>query len=324
MAGASGGSLAAQVTLGGGFGFLGAGYETIEKHRSELSIARSILKVDAQAPLPIGVGYLGWLLDDPKNKGQELLSIALENRVQAIWLSFGNDLEKWIQLIRNTESNREVKEKTKIFIVVSSVQEALVAANKWKADVIVAQGTEAGGHGSTSRTPLLTLVSSILAAIPQDCPPIVAAGGLVNGGHLASLLTLGASGAVFGTRFLLSPESQYTDVQRQALITASTSDSVRTMAFDYARNTLGWPRGIDGRGLHNSTVEDFEKGVDVDVVRSRYHEGAKRNDPDRIVIWAGAGVGMMDKIQPAKEIVEEIHRECTEILRAAATLLSEE
>lgn len=74
----------------------------------------------------------------------------------------------------------------------------------------------------------------------------------MNGGHLASVLTLGASGAVFGTRFLLSLESQYTDVQRQALIGASSSDSVRSQAFDYARDTLGWPHGIDGRGLHNS------------------------------------------------------------------------
>jgi nitronate monooxygenase len=47
-------------------------------------------------------------------------------------------------------------------------------------------------------------------------------------------------------------------------------------------------------------VEDFEKGIDVEVLRSRYHEGAKSDDPDRIVVWAGAGVGMMDKIQPAK------------------------
>lgn len=113
-------------------------------------------------------------------------------------------------------------------------------------------GTEAGGHGSSSQTPLLTLVSTILDAIPKDGPPVIAAGGLVNGGHLAAFLTLGASGGVFGTRFLLSPESKYTDIQRQALINASASDSVRSMAFDHARGTLGWPRGIDGRGLRNS------------------------------------------------------------------------
>ena len=113
-------------------------------------------------------------------------------------------------------------------------------------------GTEAGGHGATSGIPILTLVSSILSVVSGTSPPILAAGGMVNGGHLAALLTLGASGAVFGTRFLLSQESLYTDLQREALLAASTSTSVRTMAFDYALDTLGWPDGIDGRALRNS------------------------------------------------------------------------
>ena len=113
-------------------------------------------------------------------------------------------------------------------------------------------GIEGGGHGASSGSPVLTLVSSILSAVPEPSPPILAAGGMVNGGHLAALLILGASGAVFGTRFLVSPESLYTDVQRRALVAASSSSSVRTMAFDHARGTTGWPRGIDGRGLRNS------------------------------------------------------------------------
>lgn len=95
--------------------------------------------MNAQSPLPIGVGYLGWLLD--KHNGEELISIALENRVQAIWLSFGDNLQKWIKFIRNSEANRGAQEKTKIFIVVSSVSEALVAVNEWKADAIIAQGS---------------------------------------------------------------------------------------------------------------------------------------------------------------------------------------
>ena len=87
---------------------------------------------------------------------------------------------------------------------------------------------------------------------PKAGPPVLAAGGMVHGGHLASILALGASGVVFGTRFALSPESAYSDVERKALIEAKTSSTVRTVAFDEARNTLGWPRGIDGRGLRNS------------------------------------------------------------------------
>ena len=95
-------------------------------------------------------------------------------------------------------------------------------------------------------------MSEILSTLPKDGPPILGAGGIVNGAQVASILALGASGAVLGTRFLLSPESLYSNVQRQALIAAPTGSSVRTMAFDQARNTLGWPKGIDGRGLRNS------------------------------------------------------------------------
>jgi nitronate monooxygenase len=114
-------------------------------------------------------------------------------------------------------------------------------------------GIEGGGHGASSGSPVLSLVSSILSVVPETGPPILAAGGMANGGHLAALLTLGASGAVFGTRFLLSPESLYTDVQRQALLAASSSSSVRTMAFDHVRGSMGWPLGIDGRALRNSS-----------------------------------------------------------------------
>ena len=179
-------------------------------------------------------------------------------------------------------------------------------------------GIEAGGHGSSSGSSVLSLVSSILSVVPESSPPILAAGGVVNGGHLAALLTLGASGAVFGTRFLLSTESLYSNVQRQAILAASSSSSVRTMAFDYARDTMGWPRGIDGRALHNGscfvyhrrnkcsfmpcidTVEDFRNGVDIKTLRARYAEGEGKDDLNRIVVWAGAGVGLMKKIQPAQ------------------------
>lgn len=283
-----------------------------------MDTARSLLQVNSHSPLPIGIGYLGWQLEKPNTPAHELLSVALDNNVQAVWLSFGAELQRWIKFIRDAESKSGA---TKIFVQVTSVEEALVAVHDWKADVIVAQGIEAGGHGSSTASSLLTLLSEILSAVPADGPPILGAGGLVNGGHVASLLALGASGAVLGTRFLLSPESLYSDSQRQTLIAARTASSVRTIAFDQARNTLGWPSGIDGRGLRNSTVVDFENGVDISELRRNYAEGAKVDDPDRIVVWAGTGVGLMNKVQPAREIVEELHNECLTHLRAAAFLL---
>ena len=189
--------------------------------------------------------------------------------MEAVWFSFGNQLARWVQFVRDHDQKAGNEHKTIVFVQISSLEEALVAINNWKVDVVVAQGKpyvvpctsitssgsvgiESGGHGPEAAPPLLTLLPSILSVTPQNGPPILAAGGLSNGAHVASLLTLGASGVVLGTRFLLSPESLYTDAQRQALISAGSTLSVRTMAFDHARGTLGWPRGIDGRGIRNS------------------------------------------------------------------------
>ena len=134
----------------------------------------------------------------------------------------------------------------------------------------------------------------IKSVIPDAGPLLVAAGGLTQGAHVASLLTLGAAGVVIGTRFLLSPESSYTDIQKQALISANST--VRSMAFDHVRGTLGWPSGVDGRGLYNLTVEEFENGVDLEQLKSKYSS----DDPSRAVVWSGTGVALMTSIMPAK------------------------
>ena len=98
----------------------------------------------------------------------------------------------------------------------------------------------------------MIILPQIISAISsENAPPIVAAGGVATGAQIASLLTLGASGVALGTRFLLSPESLYSDIQRHALVSADSSLSVRTLAFDHVRDTLGWPNNVDGRALRN-------------------------------------------------------------------------
>jgi len=91
--------------------------------------------------LDIGVGFLGWKLDEPDGKSSQLLTIALEARVSAVWLSFGNDLEKWVAVVREFDTKRAESHKTLIFIVVNSLEDARVAVENLKADVLVAQGT---------------------------------------------------------------------------------------------------------------------------------------------------------------------------------------
>ncbi|KJA25681.1 hypothetical protein HYPSUDRAFT_64408 [Hypholoma sublateritium FD-334 SS-4] len=323
MAGASGGALAAEVTLGGGFGFLSAGYDSPDALRKEIHLARELLHSTAGDTVPVGVGFLCWQLDAFPSQAIDLLSAALTSGVQAIWLSFGQDVGKWVAYVRDHDPRAGTKDAVKIFVQISTVTEARAALNEWRADVIVAQGNEAGGHGLGSGLPLLTLLPLVASLWPSTGgPPLLAAGGLATGAHVAALLALGASGAVLGTRFLLSPESLYSAVQRRALLAADSTQSVRTMAFDYARNTLGWPAGIDGRGLRNATVDDYERGEEISVLREKFNEGVRAEDSTRLLVWAGSGVGLMSQIKPAKETVQELHEECLSHIKRTARLLS--
>ena len=121
------------------------GFADVHAFRSDLELARSVLRNNGQitsattSVLPIGVGYLGWILDQSSDS-LEKITIALEARVAAVWFSFGNDLEKWIRLVRDYDSKRTAPHKTLVFVLVNSVEEALKAAEVWKVDVLVVQG----------------------------------------------------------------------------------------------------------------------------------------------------------------------------------------
>jgi hypothetical protein len=111
----------------------------VEKFRAELDIARSMLNIRS-GPLPIGAGFLGWKLDEAGSEQIPLLELALENGVRAIWLSFGQDLGRWIEFVRNHDQKSGKSPNTLVFVQVNSVDQALVAAQAWKVDVLVAQG----------------------------------------------------------------------------------------------------------------------------------------------------------------------------------------
>lgn len=115
---------------------------------------------------------------------------------------------------------------------------------------------------------------------------------------------------MYGTRFLLTPESCYPEPRKQIILHAKEGSTTRSMAFDEARNTLEWPRGVDGRGIRNATVIDFESERDDEATRqATYTDAENRGDVDRLIVWAGTGVGNMDKIAPAGDVVRELEQE---------------
>lgn len=117
-----------------------AGFDSSEKLKEALQSARKTLKLPADAPLPIGVGFLGWICDMTEASEDPRIGAVLDEKPTAVWFAFGNDLNKHIVRVREHDAKRE--HKTKVFVCCNSVEEAEVAANEWKVDVIVAQGAQ--------------------------------------------------------------------------------------------------------------------------------------------------------------------------------------
>jgi NAD(P)H-dependent flavin oxidoreductase YrpB (nitropropane dioxygenase family) len=196
-------------------------------------------------------------------------------------------------------------------------------------DVIVAQGWEAGGHvrGTVGN---MALIPAVVDAVGGQVP-VVAAGGIADGRGLAAALALGASGAWIGTRFLAAEETAIHPEYRRRLLAAGENDTVWLEdLFD-----VGWP-AAPHRVLRNSTVAKWEAAgrpptgrrhgageviatspTRGDVVRYRAYTPSAdtTGDIEALSMWAGQGVGLVRKVQPAGEIVRELVAEAEDVLR---------
>ncbi|WP_371744802.1 NAD(P)H-dependent flavin oxidoreductase [Nordella sp. HKS 07] len=184
------------------------------------------------------------------------------------------------------------------------------------ADIIVAQGTEAGGHGKAGRT-TLTLTPAVVDI--AGSVPVVAAGGLSDGRGLAAALMLGASGILVGTRFWATPEALGSDKVKHLLTQARSDDTLRTRVFDIVRE-LPWPDGYTGRAL----VNDFSRkwhGNESELEKSlpreteAYWTAARAGDTSTSVVFAGEGLDLIRDIKPAGNIVRAISAEAEDLLK---------
>jgi nitronate monooxygenase len=270
------------------------------------------------------VGLFAWTKPD---QARGLLQTVLAHRPCALWLFAPaapgvEGFRFWVDAI-NAESSASAPslphDRPAIFAQVSSVREALEAAEAG-VDVIVAQGADAGGHGAKAAAGLTSLVPEIRDALPPDMP-LFAAGGVMDGRGLASVQALGADGAALGTRFLASREAGVHPAYQRLIVEARDGgqSTLRTRLFDELRGTTDWPAAYDGRALRNESVREWEAagggGSSVDDLKAAYARAAADRDYGRLVAWAGTGVGLAREVKPAKDIVEDIVRECAQVVQ---------
>ena len=292
MGDVAGGALAAAVSEGGGLGVIGAGRGDLDWLVRECGLARSGTRK------PWGIGLLSWAVD------HDVIDAAIEQSPAAIMLSFGDPtpftgtihaagIPIIVQVTDTTEARR-----------------ALAAG----ADIVVAQGSEAGGHGGGRATlPFVPAVVDIAGAVP-----VLAAGGIADGRGLAAALVLGAAGAVIGTRFEVTHEALISAQEAKAIAAACAEDTTHGRALDVVRDSP-WPARYPARTLRNRVTDTWQgREADMDdATKAAFREGVGRGDLDYLPIWAGEAVDLITAQDSAAALVGRIAREAEHAIGTA-------
>jgi len=299
MGGVAGGALAAAVSNAGGLGLIGLGYGDPDWLEREFAAAGNA---------PVGCGFITWSLA----RRPQLLQQALAHRPKAVMLSFG-DVRPFAGAIREAGA--------RLICQVQSVGQAREALD-CGADIVVAQGTEAGGHGAARAT--LPLVPAVVDAVAERRPgtPVLAAGGVADGRGLAAALVLGADGALIGTRFYAAEEAIGSDAVKHRLVERGGDDTVRTAIFDIVRK-LPWPEPYTGRAVANEFSahwhdHEAELRRALPEESARYAAAVGTGDLDTTVLWGGEALDLVHDIAPAGQILLRIMREAEETRRRLA------
>jgi NAD(P)H-dependent flavin oxidoreductase YrpB (nitropropane dioxygenase family) len=296
--------LAAAVSNSGGLGMLSITWRTLAEIPALLQATRSLTHK------PFGINLV--LDTDVHDK----LNICLAEGVKIISLVWGAP-RRYIEASHRAGAV--------VLHSVGSVSEAREAASAG-ADVIVAQGWEAGGHvrGAVSTLALTPAVVDAVAPIP-----VAAAGGIADGRGIAAALMLGASGAWLGTRFVASEEALAHRLYKQRLLAAGVEDTVYSTLFDG-----GW-ENAPHRTLRNSTIDNWEQagcpphgqrpnegeviaersdGTPVPRYSSSMPLETMRADAEAMALYAGQSVGLVKDVKPAAAIVLQLKRETEQVL----------
>jgi len=197
--------------------------------------------------------------------------------------------------------------------MVNGVPEAVRAAEAG-ADLVVAQGTEGGGHVALISTLVLTpMVVRAVAPVP-----VLAAGGIADGAGLAAALMLGAEGVLMGTRFLATPEAPWPAAFKRAIVDSDGHDTLLSEIPDTAKGNV-WPGAYD-RVRRNRLIEDW-LGRENEVRRhraaiaERMRQAVQEDDAENGELNFGQAAGLIGEIAPAGDLVRQVSAEAERLLR---------
>ena len=281
MGGSAGGALAAAVSGGGGLGLLGAADGDPDWLAREAPVV-------ARTGKPWGVGFLTWAID------VGAVERALAHGPRAVMFSFG-DPSRYVERVRGAGAA--------LIVQVTDLEEARQAVDLG-ADVIVAQGTEGGGHGARrgwATLPFVPVVVDLVAPVP-----VLAAGGIADGRGLAAVLALGAAGALIGTRFQASAEALVDPSIARAIVEGRGEDTERSGVLDIARGS-GWPSKYTARTLGHPYLDrwrgrEAELAVDQQA-RLAYQADLARGDLPPLPVWASEAIDLITDLPPAADLV---------------------
>ena len=292
MGGVSTAPLVAAVSQAGGLGVIGAATMSPDDLRREIRHTREL------TDLPFAVDLLAPIPDMIRD---------------AIQVVFDEEVKIFVAgLAVPSEFIDEMHQRGMTVVVMCGKVRHAQKSEAGGADVVVAQGTEAGGH--TGEVGTMALVPQVVDAVRI---PVLAAGGLADGRGLVASLALGAQGAVFGTRFIAAPESQAAEGYRQAIVEAHDDDTVRTRSYT----------GKPARVIRNQRTDEWEAkadeiqpfpiqaGISIREGVMDYMGRTNQFDRERTALLAGQSAGLINEVKPAAEIFQDIVREAEETMR---------
>ncbi|MEV6030714.1 nitronate monooxygenase [Nonomuraea sp. NPDC052116] len=296
MGGSAGGALTAAVSNGGGLGLLGSGNGDPDWLARELPI------VTRSTDQPWGVGFQVWATD------VGAVERVLEHGPRAVMLSFG-DPRPFAERVRASG--------TSLIIQVTDLEEARQAMDAG-ADVIVAQGTEGGGHGARhgrSTLPFVPVVVDLVAPVP-----VLAAGGIADGRGVAAALALGAAGALIGTRFQATAEALVDPSVTRSIVEGRGQDTSRSRVLDIARGSK-WPSKYTARTLGHPFIDRW-LGREADLAgdpqaRQDYQDAVARGEVPALPVWAGEAVDLITDLPPAADLVARLAAQAENALARA-------